>query len=197
MINPCIQKIGLFALGLVFCIGLQSRPVLAQPAAPSAPKPDVESVLTSKKVTLSADKKEVLVDSKDLQPGEILEYRVTYTNKGKEPVNNVMLNLPIPVELEYVGGSAKPAAGLLATVGDGKFAPIPLKRKVKLPNGKDAEQDVPLAEYRSLRWNAGEMAPGKILVVSARVRLSIATPAAPAAPAAGSPPPATPQGGQK
>jgi len=197
MKNIRVMKFVLFVLSLVFCMALQSSPGLAQTAAPAGAKPDVESVLTGKKVTLSADKKEVLVDTKDVKPGEIIEYRATYTNKSKDPVKNLVGTLPIPPETVFQGGSAKPAIGVKASLGDGLFAPIPLKRKVKLPNGKDGEQDVPLAEYRSLQWSLGELAAGKSVVVSARVRVSDVTPTAPATPASATPPPPPTQGGQK
>jgi uncharacterized repeat protein (TIGR01451 family) len=197
MRNPRISQSGLFALSLVLCIVLQSAPVLAQNAASTGAKADVESILTSKKVTLSAEKKEILVDAKDIKPGEIMEYRATYTNKSKAPVTNLVGTLPIPADTVYQGGSAHPAIGVKASLGDGIYAPMPLKRKVKLPNGKDGEQDVPLAEYRSLQWSLGELAAGKSVVVSARVRVSDVTPTAPATPASATPPPPQTQGGQK
>jgi uncharacterized repeat protein (TIGR01451 family) len=197
MRNKHVPQTGLFVLGLVLAIALQPLPVAAQTAVSVQAKPEVESVLTSNKVTLSADKKEVLVDAKDIKPGEIMEYRATYTNKSKAPVTNLLLNLPIPPGTEYQGGSAKPASGLKATLGDGKFSPIPLKRKVKLPSGKEGEENVPFAEYRSLQWSLGELAAGKSVVVSARVRVSDVTPTVPATPASATPPPPSPPGGQK
>jgi uncharacterized repeat protein (TIGR01451 family) len=197
MKNPRIPKIGSLLLGLVFLFGLQSAPVLAQTAAAARAPADVESLLTSKKITLSADKKEILADAKDAKPGEIIEYRATYTNKGKALVTNLVANLPIPVGTEFLRASAKPAIGVKATVGDGKFEAIPLKRKVKLPDGKDGEREVALAEYRSLQWSLGELAAGKSVVVSARVRVTDVTPNAPATPASATPPPPPSPGGQK
>lgn len=197
MKNHLVRQIGLFALSLIFCIGLQSAPALAQTAVAPAALADVQSVLTSKKVVPSPDQKERLVDSKDIKPGEIMEYRVTYTNKGKTAASNVVASLPIPVGTEFLRASAQPAIGLKASLGDGKFDPIPLKRKVKQPDGKIVEQDVPLSEYRSLQWSLGELAAGKSVVVSARVRVTDVAPNAPATPASATPPPPSSQGGQK
>jgi len=176
-------NLNLFVLSLLLLVGLQSAPVLAQSSAPAASKPDVESILTSKKVVVGADKKETLVDGKDVKPGEIIEYQVTYTNKGKAPVSNLTANLPIPEGTEFLRASAKPVLGAKASLGDGKFDPIPLKRKVKTPDGKEVEQEVPLVQYRVLQWSLGELAPGKSAIVSARVRLSDTPTQAPAAPA--------------
>lgn len=197
MKNRSIMQFGLFAFGLVFGIGLYSAPVLAQTAATAQAKPDVETILTSKKVTVGADKKEALIDAPTVKPGEVIEYRATYTNKGKAAVGGLTATLPIPAGTGYQGGTASPKAGVSASLGDGKFAPIPLKRKVKLPDGKEVERDVPLTEYKSLQWSLGELAAGKSVVVSARVRVTDVTPAVSATPASATPPPPSSSGGQK
>lgn len=197
MRNPQITQLGLFTFGLVLSIGLQTAPVLAQTGAAAQAKPDIESILTSKKVSVGADKKEVLSDAATAKPGELIEYRATYTNKGNAAVSNLTATLPIPANTEYQGASANPRTGVKASLGDGKFEPIPLKRKVKLPDGKEVERAVPLTEYKSLQWSLGELAAGKSVVVSARVRVTDVTPTAPATPASATPPPPSSSGGQK
>ena len=185
--------LGVLALFALFA------PVLAAHAQGTAPaqKPDVESVLTAKRVEMGADKKEVLIDAKTAKPGDVIEYQVTYSNKGKAAVRDVAATLPIPADTELVRNTPRPATAR-ATLGDGKFAAIPLKRKVKLPSGKEEEIDVPLSEYRALQWSLGELAAGKSVVVSARVRVSDApnTAPAPATPPSPAGPPAA-KGGQK
>lgn len=197
MKNRSIQQVGLFAFGLVFGITLYSAPVLAQSGAAAQSKPDVETILSSKKVTVGADKKEVLSDAATIKPGEVIEYRASYANKGKDGVKGLVATLPIPAGTAYQGGTAAPKGGVSASLGDGKFAPIPLKRKVKLPDGKEVERDVPLTEYKSLQWSLGELAAGKSVVVSARVRVTDVTPAVSATPASATPPPPSSSGGQK
>ena len=168
----------------------------AQSAAPVA-KPDVESVLTAKKVEIGADKKEVLTDAKTAKPGEVIEYQVTYTNKGKAAVRDVLATLPIPEGTDFQRGTTKPGTAK-ASLGSGRFDAIPLKRKVKLPSGKEEEIEVPFSEYRALQWSLGELAAGKSVVVVARVRVSDApnTAPAPATPPTPAGPPAA-KGGQK
>ena len=192
-----VSHIKWFASSLLLLAALQAAPALAQPAPASGAKPDVEAVLTQKKVTIGADKKEILSDASAAKPGEVIEYQVTYTNKAKTVSSNVLGTLPIPEGTEYVGGSAKPAGTVKASLGDGKYAAIPLKRKVKLPDGKEVEKDVPLYEYKSLQWSLGDLAAGKSVVVTARVRVADLTPSVPATPASATPPPPSPQGGQK
>lgn len=187
---PRVAKAISLSFSLFLLLALNAAPGLAETAALPAPKGDVESVLTQKKIVIGSNKKETVSDVKDVKPGELIEYRAAYTNKGKAAVTNFSATLPIPEATEYQRGTATPAMGVKATVGDGKFLPIPLKRKVKLPDGKEVEQDVPLAQYKALQWSFGELGAGKTVVISARVRVSD-TPAAPA----GAPPTTT--GGPK
>jgi uncharacterized repeat protein (TIGR01451 family) len=166
---------------------MHAAPVLAQAAGAANSNKEIEAVLTSKKVTIGADKKESLIEAKNAKPGEIIEYQVTYTNKGKSTLGKVTPNLPIPADTEYQAGTAKPTL-IKATLGDGKFESIPLKRKVKLPDGKEVEQEVPAARYKALQWSLGELPAGKSVTVSARVRVSDApnvTPSSPAPSSAG------------
>ena len=162
-----------------------------------AAKPDIESVLTAKKVELGGDKKERLIEAKSAKPGDVIEYQVTYTNQGKTAVRDLAATLPIPLDTEFSRNTARPATAR-ASLGDGKFSAIPLKRKVKLPSGKEEEIEIPFSEYRALQWSLGELAAGKSVVVSARVRVSDAPNTAPAPatpPTPAGPPPA--KGGQK
>jgi uncharacterized repeat protein (TIGR01451 family) len=196
MKSQFVRRINLFVFGLFFAFALKAAPTLAQTVTASPAKQEIEAVLTSKKVVINGNNKETLIDAKEIKPGEIVEYRATYTNKSKAPVTKLVGTLPIPDGTEYVGGSANPAIGVLATLGDGKFAPIPLKRKVKLADGREVERDVPLADYRSLRWNLGDLGPGQSVSVTGRVRLpalNAAAAAASAVPSSGLPA----QGGQK
>ena len=189
------QRVILGVLTL-FALFMPSLMAHAQNSAP-APKPDIESILTAKKVEIGADKKEVLTEAKTAKPADVIEYQVTYSNKGKTAVSNLAATLPIPADTEFVRSSPRPGTAR-ASLGDGKFSAIPLKRKVKLPSGKEEEIDVPFSEYRALQWSLGELAAGKSVVVSARVRVSDApvTAPAPATPPTPAGPPAA-KGGQK
>ena len=194
-----MQKLDTFLRMLVLSGLCVSFNLYAQTAAPKPPaqKPDIESVLTAKKVEIADDKKERLIEAKTAKPGEVIEYVATYTNKGKTAVRDVVATLPIPADTILLRNTPRPATAT-ASVGDAKFAAIPLKRKVKLPSGKEEEIEIPVSEYRALQWSLGELAAGKSVVVSARVRVSDApnTAPAPATPPSPAGPPAA-KGGQK
>lgn len=131
---------------------------------------DVEVTLQQHKV-VKQGKNELLEAADRIKPGETIEYQAVYRNISKQSVRQLQATLPIPAETEYLPGSAKPAVVQASTDGV-NYAPVPLRRKVKLASGQIEEQDIPLSEYRSLRWNIGDLAAGQKTTVSARVRLA-------------------------
>ncbi len=138
---------------------------------------EVEVLLQQFKVVKRADT-EVLESAERVIPGEVVEYQVTYRNTSKRPVRQLQATLPIPPESEYVAGSARPAA-VQASLDGITFAAVPLRHQVKLTDGKVEVRDVPIAQYRSLRWSVGELAAGQKAVVSARVRVESSGTASP------------------
>lgn len=146
----------------------------AQSASTAAPvqKKIVEVVLVQSKVVQDAQGKEQLVAADSVKPGDVLEYRATYTNNTGKAVSGLVANLPIPDGLEYLPKSAKPGATLVKVAAkDGQFAVEPLSRTV---NGK--AEPVPYNEYRSLRWTLGQLPANGVTAVSARARVEEAAP---------------------
>ncbi len=105
------------------------------------------------------------------KPGDVLEYTARYSNRGNAQAEALTPTMPIPVGTEYVpaGTSPKPTQASLDAI---TYAPIPLRRKVSAADGATREVDVPLSEYRALRWTVGTLAPGSEVVVRARVRVA-------------------------
>lgn len=121
-----------------------------------------------KVITTAAGTKLVATDA--AQPGDTIEYQVTYSNKGTTPARDVFATLPVPKGgLAYVPDSAAPAA-VQASVDGATFAPAPLTRSV-MRAGKQVVENVPVSEYRFLRWKLGEIKPGASTTVSSRMRL--------------------------
>jgi uncharacterized repeat protein (TIGR01451 family) len=111
-----------------------------------------------------------LVPTAEAQPGDTIEYQVTYRNTGTAPARDVMATLPVPDGgMRYLADSAAPA-GVQASVDGKQFAAVPLTRTV-VRNGKPVTETVPAAEYRFLRWPLGELAPGSSSTVTSRMRL--------------------------
>jgi uncharacterized repeat protein (TIGR01451 family) len=156
------------ALALVVLVSF--APVFAQQSGP------VESKLEARKVVMK-DGKESFESGAAAKPGDTIEYVATYTNKGRTPVSKFEATLPIPANTELVANSLKPADAKASTGGT-QYDTVPLKRKIKQPDGKEIEQTVPLSEYRSLRWAQNELAAGASASFVARVKVADDRPAA-------------------
>lgn len=127
--------------------------------------------LTAHKIVANADGHESLESADQAKPGDIILYRATYHNTATTPVNNLLATLPIPNNLDFLPDTATPNDAH-ASLDAKTFAPIPLKRIVKNPDGTDQEQLVPFTAYRALRWTIGDLAAGQTVTASARVRVS-------------------------
>lgn len=151
-------------LALLLVVAAYAAPTLAQA------KDAVTIALQAHKVTEQKGR-EVLVVAQEAKPGEVIEYRATYTNRGAESVREVWATLPIPVGLELILPSVAPAKLLAST--DGKaFAPVPLMRREKNAAGAEVLREVPASEYRQLRWSLGTMPAKQSRTVVARARVA-------------------------
>jgi uncharacterized repeat protein (TIGR01451 family) len=144
------------------CVAAMALPLIAE----------VTVQLTAYKVVKNAGK-ETLAPADAMKPGETVEYKAVYKNTDKSAVKNVKATLPIPVGMQFVPDSAVPAAPMASTDGV-NYAKLPLMRKVKGADGQMHDQAVPYSEYRSLRWEIGEIPAGGSKTVSARMLLTSA-----------------------
>lgn len=147
--------------------------VLTAPLA-TAGNEGLKVSLTAHRVVANARGGEGLRPADQARPGEVVEYQAIYSNPSETRVGKVEATLPIPPGTEYVARTALPAPALASTDGR-SFAPVPLQRVVRLPDGRQELRPVPASEYRYLRWALGTMAPGATKTVRARVRVSALT----------------------
>ena len=172
------------ALAATFGAGVLAVATLAAPASAqtaavrSAPAADktVSVALTQFKVVKGADGKEQLLDASSVKPGDVLEYRATYTNNTGKTVSGLVADLPIPEGLEYLPRSAKPGAALVkAATKDGVYAAEPLVRKA----ANNKTEPVPYSDYRALRWTLGQLPAGGEAAVTARAEVEVVVPPEP------------------
>ncbi|HZZ95011.1 MAG TPA: hypothetical protein VFE23_20800 [Usitatibacter sp.] len=143
--------------------------VLACGAAYAQDKQPLESTLEQHRVVKAGDGTEKLEPAAAVKPGDVIEYDAIYRNTGHAPLSGVTATLPIPSNTEFVAGSAKPS-NAKASVDGRAFADMPLVRKV-VRDGRSIEEQVPVREYRYLRWYPGELGGDKSVKFSARVRV--------------------------
>lgn len=137
----------------------------------AASQGDVTAELAAFKVLVKPNGKEVMEPTERVQPGDVVEYRAVYRNRGKKPVKEVLATLPIPAGMAYQPNTAGPAV-VHASVDGQTFAPVPLRRQIRLADGRMETQEVPYAEYRFLRWDLESLAVGKDKTVRARVQVN-------------------------
>ena len=151
-------------LVVAVALGVLTAPAIVHAAG------DVSVVLTARRVAV-VDGKETLTPADQASPGDVIEYRAEYRNAGANAVKQLAATLPVPSGMEYL-----PQAGgvraQLASLDGRTFEAIPLKRKVRLTNGREVVREVPLSEYRYLRWTLGTLASRQSRTVSARVRVT-------------------------
>jgi len=144
--------------------------VLAQEAPKKDDNAGVQIDLKAFKVVVDEKGKESFALADEARPGEVLEYRAVYFNPAKTAISNLAAKIPIPIGTEYLPDTAKPASAQ-ASLDGVKYAPIPLMRKVKRPDGTEVEEKVPYREYRSLLWEIKEVKGEGAATTSLRVRL--------------------------
>lgn len=129
---------------------------------------DVSVVLTARRIAV-VDGKETFTSADQASPGDVIEYRAAYTNGGTAPVRQLAATIPVPKGMQYVARTGAPQMASL----DGKaFEAIPLKRRVRLADGREVVREVPATEYRWLRWSLGTLAPRQSQTVTVRVQVT-------------------------
>ena len=134
-------------------------------AEPKTTKEPVSVELKTFLISAGTDGKPTSKLVTKVKPNDVIEYRATYTNNTAGKIKNLAATLPIPVETQFLAKS-QPENAEASTDGT-HFAPMPLKRK----EGNQMV-NVPLKDYRALRWTIAELPAGKSVTVSAQTRIN-------------------------
>lgn len=130
------------------------------------------SVLKAYKITTAADGNEVATEVTEVTPGDLIEYRLTYTNATGGDISQLQPVLPIPLQMFYLGETASPelsGASVSPTAND--FSRPPLTRQVQQPDGSTTTETIPAEEYRRIQWLVPAIAAGESITLTARVRV--------------------------
>mgnify|MGYP002663533989 CR=1 FL=1 len=135
--------------------------------APAA-KPPVSVELSAYQISVNQKGESVAKPVSKVKPSDIIEYRAIYTNNTAKAVKGLVATLPIPADTQFLAKSS-PAQAQASTDGV-NFAAMPLKRKVG-----SQTVNVPLQDYRALRWTIAELPAGKSITVTAQTRVNSAS----------------------
>ena len=103
------------------------------------------------------DDKEKLVAANDVEPSQIVEYQLTYTNKGASRISGLTVVGPVPEGTSYVSNTAVAdgTASLKVSIDGGlTFESEPVTREVVKDNGEVTEKVIPPDQYTHLQWIA-------------------------------------------
>jgi hypothetical protein len=132
---------------------------------------DVLSVSLDAYTVTSVKGKVSFSSADEVKPADIIEYRATYKNLTRRPIGGVIGVVPIPQGLTLLSKSAVPA-GAEASLDGANFSKIPLMRDVKQADGRIKRVEVPLSEYRAVRWGIGVIPAEKSKIVSLRASVN-------------------------
>lgn len=126
--------------------------------------------------------------------GDVLRYRLTFTNAAPRPIRNVALANPVPAGLQFVAGSAKAsradARAEYSLDGGKTWSAHPTEPVVV--DGRQVERPVAPERFTAVRWVVdGAVAPAAVVTAEFEARLVMA-PAKAAAKPSSSAAPSTP-----
>jgi len=141
---------------------------------PAQAADDVLLQLTAEEeITIINDKgKKVrqLVAAENVEPGDVIVYTIHYDNQGKQTMNGLVLNDPIPKDTIYINNSAYGKHTTITFSVDGKHFASPAKLMVQAKEGK--KRVARLDEYRHIRWTfKSSLGVGKKGKVSFKARV--------------------------
>ncbi len=125
------------------------------------------------------DGKEVLVEALEVAPGDVVVWRLLAENKGKDPLRQVALVIPIPKEtvfleaplLRFREAQIRPE---FSFDGGKTFGFPPLKKRVRvMEGGTEVEKEVEVKpeEYTHVRYTIPELKPGERVEVLVRTKV--------------------------
>ncbi len=146
--------------------------------AQAGPKPELVLELSAEKEVIVVDKDGTKrtewqgVDETD--PGDVLRYTISYTNRGDTDAVSAEIVDPVPRGTSYIGGSALGENAEITFSLDGKEFRTPpmLRYRVRLDDGTEAEYRATPEMYTHIKWKLKKpVPPGGSGLLSFKVRV--------------------------
>ena len=135
-------------------LGVLAGATALSTVAPAAAQAPEALVVTAENVT-AAERND---SDAAVLPGDVVLYRLTFTNVESTPVRNIVLGNPIPQGLEYVPGSANTAVGGASAAfsidGGQTFSSQPMVER--MVDGRRRRVPAPPEMYTNVRWTLGD-----------------------------------------
>lgn len=150
------SKYSFYLLLISFIIGITV-------ANAQANKGPLQSNMQAFVITVNADGKEASRPAEEVEPGEVIEYLLTYENISEAALQGIAVTGPIPDATAYIANTANtPAqANFTVSIDNGKtFESEPVKRMIKNAQGEEVETIIPPSEYSHIRWTLNQPLQG-------------------------------------
>lgn len=119
----------------------------------------VQSTMEAFIVQEDRDGEERLTPARSAEPGQIIEWKITFSNVTDSTQQNLVVSGPISEGTRYVADSAATAVNsrLEVSIDNGRsYQQEPVVREVKASNGELQKVRVSPEEYTHVRWNSAE-----------------------------------------
>lgn len=116
-----------------------------------------------------------MVPALSASPGDVVEYVLSYENRGDEVATDAVIEDPIPKGTTYLANSAVGDGAQVTFSNDGgkTFAhPVKLTYEMRLPSGAVERRVATPAEYTHIRWTLARVPPGGTGTVAFRVKVN-------------------------
>ncbi len=113
------------------------------------------SAMEAYRVQVDKDGKEIIARTDSVKPGDVIEYRMFYTNEGEKRLKGLVISGPIPNSTFFISGSNQTeiTANFLVSIDGGEtYESEPVTRtKVNL-KGEKVKVVIPPSKYTHVRW---------------------------------------------
>lgn len=137
-------------------------------------KPRLEIAIAQAREVLEG-KKTRMVPIQSASPGDIVQYTLTYANKGDEVANDAVIDDPIPKGTTFLANTAAGEGAEVSFSSDGGknfAAPVKLTYEIRLPSGEVEKRVATPADYTHVRFLIKHVAAGASGNVAFRVRVN-------------------------
>jgi uncharacterized repeat protein (TIGR01451 family) len=160
-------------LSLIAFVALAGSPALAQSSSPKALAVTAENLMAGDSEHRAAAARGH--DPKELMPGDVVRYRLTFTNVTPRAVKSVVFDNPLPAGLRYQGGTASADRDKVAiqySIDGGKTYSSQPMIEVEV-DGKRVERPASPDMYTHIRWSVqGSVLPGAVVRAEFRAQLA-------------------------
>ncbi len=147
---------------------------LSLAAGASIAKPRLEIAIAQAREVVEG-KKTRMVPIQSASPGDVVQYTLTYANKGDEVANDAVIDDPIPKGTTFLANTAAGEGAEVTFSSDGGktfAAPVRLSYEIRLPSGEVQKRIATPADYTHVRFLIKQVAAGKSGSVAFRVRVN-------------------------